>query len=393
MIAGPSALFPADLDYAGDGLSNLMCSLMDGLGGPPPPQPALRILPPDRVAAARNVVLILIDGMGFNFFKRNAGPLAEHLLGSMSSVFPTSTAPAITTLMTGVPPNRHGATGWFMHFKELGTVGMILPFKPRWGGVTFDQAGIEPNMLLGAPGLFDSLPVRSTLLQPRELVDSPYSRNLGGRARRLGFGPFSECLENITEIVRTGSGRQYVYAYWPRLDGLAHRNGIDSAATSHHLADLEQMLGAWWNTLTGTDTLVLITADHGFVDTSAAETVWVDQHPVLQKALAQPLSGEPRVAYCQVRAGHAASFEDYVQTHLSDAVDLHHSQTLLDQGWFGLGVPDHRVQDRIGDYALVAKGRHVIKDTLYNGGTRSDIGVHGGISEDELRVPLLAVAP
>ncbi len=391
MIAATSAPLPTHLDYAGGGLSNLMCSLIAGLGGAPPPQPPLGILPPERVAASRNVVLILIDGMGFNFFKRNAGPLDEHLLGSMSSVFPTSTAPAITTLMTGVPPNRHGATGWFMHFKELGTVGMILPFKPRWGGVTFDQAGIEPNMLLGAPGLFDSLPVHSTLVQPRELVDSAYSRSLAGQATRLGFGPFTECLENISKIVGTGSGRQYVYAYWPRLDGLAHRDGINSAATGHHFADLEHMLSAWLDTLTGTDTLVLITADHGFVDTSAAETIWMDQHPVLENALAQPLSGEPRVAYCQVRAGHAASFEDYVQTHLANAVDLHHSQTLLDQGWFGPGIPDPRVQDRIGDYALVAKGRHVIKDRLYNGGTGSDIGVHGGISEDELRVPLLAV--
>ena len=368
-----------------------MCSLIDGLGGAPPPQPPLDMLPPDRVASARNVVLILIDGMGFNFFNRRAGTLSEHLLGSMSSVFPTSTAPAITTLMTGVPPNRHAATGWFMHLKELGTIGMILPFKPRWGGVTFDQAGIEPNTLLGAPGLFDSLPVGSTLLQPQELVDSAYSRNLGGRARRLGFGPFSECLESITEIVRTGSDRQYVYAYWPRLDALSHRNGTDSAATADHFAELEQMLNAWWDTLIGTDTLVLVTADHGFDDTSAAETVWIDQHPVLQNALSQPLSGEPRVAYCQVRPRHAAGFEDYVQTHLADAVELHCSQTLLDRGWFGPGVPDPRVQDRIGDYTLVGKGNHVIKDTVHSGGMRADIGVHGGISEDELRVPLLAV--
>ena len=128
-----------------------------------------------------------------------------------------------------------------------------------------------------------------------------------------------------------------------------------------------------------------------FVETSAAETVWIDQQPFLQNALSQPLSGEPRVAYCQVRPRHAAGFEDYVQTHLADAVELHCSQTLLDRGWFGPGVPDPRVQDRIGDYTLVGKGNHVIKDTVHSGGMRADIGVHGGISEDELRVPLLAV--
>jgi hypothetical protein len=378
-------------DYGGGGLANLMCSLIDGLGGPSPVQPPLDALPATRIGEARNVVLLLVDGMGLDLFERHAGPLARHLAGSMTSVFPSSTAPAITTLLTGVTPSRHAATGWYMHFPELGTIGMILPFRARWGGDTFDQAGVDPAMLLGAPGLFDALPVRSVLLLPRDLADSPYSRALGGGAERHGFDTFGDCLNRITRIVRSGPERKYLYAYWPWLDALAHGHGIGSPAVRQHFGELESAMAAWWDTLSGTETLVLVTADHGFVDTSPAETVWVHRHPPLAGALSQPLTGEPRVAYCHVRPGYASAFRDYVESDLATAFELHESESLLADGWFGPGTPDPRVRDRIGDYTLIARGRHVIRDQLCNCGAVHHIGVHGGISGEEMLVPLVAV--
>ncbi|MFO1351100.1 MAG: hypothetical protein U1F68_10685 [Gammaproteobacteria bacterium] len=57
----------------------------------------------------------------------------------MTSVFPFSTAPALTAS----PPAwlLYGVTGWFMHLAELGTVATILPFQARWGRRRFREPG------------------------------------------------------------------------------------------------------------------------------------------------------------------------------------------------------------------------------------------------------------
>ena len=40
---------------------------------------------------------------------------------------PPTTSAAITTFATGLAPQQHAVTGWFMHLKELGAVSTILP--------------------------------------------------------------------------------------------------------------------------------------------------------------------------------------------------------------------------------------------------------------------------
>jgi hypothetical protein len=62
---------------------------------------------------------------------------------------------------------------------------------------------------------------------------------------------------------------------------------------------------------------------------------------------------------------------------------------LLDKGWFGLGEPDPRLRHRIGDYVLFLKDSYAIKDAIPGEKPWTDLGVHGGVSEDELYVPLI----
>ncbi|HQU15980.1 MAG: hypothetical protein B7Z66_01355 [Chromatiales bacterium 21-64-14] len=123
-------------DYEGGGLVNLMASLMTGLGGRPSDlYPPLAGLPPQEVKAAANVVLLLLDGLGHDYLIQNGagGALCRHLQGPITSVFPPTTAAAVTTVLTAVGPQQHAVTGWFVHLRELGTVSALLPFRPRWG--------------------------------------------------------------------------------------------------------------------------------------------------------------------------------------------------------------------------------------------------------------------
>jgi hypothetical protein len=377
-------------NYQNGSIVNLMSSLIQGLGGRPHPLYApLDQLPVDMVTDAANVVLLVIDGLGYNYVNRSQGALSEYLRAPITTVFPSSTAPAITTFLTGVAPQQHGVTGWFMHLKELGTVATLLPFRPRWGGDTFNTAGLSASHLIAHPPLFDSLAAQSYFIIQQRLVNSPYTVAAAGRAKRLGYKDLPECLTAIQSTVDQEPQRNYIYAYWPLLDSLSHQQGGKSKAVKNHFHELESGFESLLKALRGTDTLLIITSDHGFIDTAPDFVNWLHDHPELASYLCLPLCGEPRASYCYVHPPLACDFERYVKEQLGQRCDLFTSTELVQLGWFGLGTPSPRLLERIGDYVLIPRDQHVIKDSLPVEAAWKDIGVHGGISEDEMLVPLI----
>lgn len=379
-------------DYHGGSIVNLMGSIIQGFGGQSDYCPT-PLLPTTTVAKARHVVLMVIDGLGFNYLQQRPGVLKSHTVGHLSSVFPSSTAPAITSFVTGTAPRQHGVTGWYMSLRELGTVAMILPYKARCFSNAFNANYLPIAELLAQGSLLDQLSVPSHYLMHQHLVDSNYSRFASGRARRREYLNLSDFFQGISDVVQKQRGRSYLYAYWPMFDALAHRFGVASDTVSDHFEHLEQAMGQCLEELAGTNTLLLITADHGFIDTSRSRIIWLEDHPRLAECLTQPLCGEPRVAYCYVSPRKARQFEDYVRHELAAVCELYPSEELLEQGWFGLGNTAACTPARIGDYTLICKENYVIKDTLPTEKRWSDIGVHGGVSSDEMLVPLIVCQP
>src|SRR5574339_398738 len=140
-------------DYAGGGLANLIASIVEACGGAPR-HPPLGLLPPGELRAARNLLLLLIDGLGDNYLRREGagGALLARRRGAITSVFPSTTASAITTTFTGWTPLEHGLTGWFTYFGEAGCVGAPLPFQRRGEKAAL---GAPPATVYRAGSLFD----------------------------------------------------------------------------------------------------------------------------------------------------------------------------------------------------------------------------------------------
>ena len=378
-------------DYQGGSIVNLMASVVAGFGGRSEYLPA-RDLPAAEIASARNVVLIVLDGVGERHLlrARPGGALVRHLRAGLTSTFPSTTAAAITTFMTGLAPQAHGLTGWHMYFRELGAVLAVLPFRPRHGGPSLAaNGGVTPAELLGHAPVFDQLDALSFVISPAAIVESDFNRAVSGRARRIGYARLEDLFGAAGDIARTGAGRQYVYAYYSELDTLAHAAGIASGEVEAELARVDDAFERFLGEIAGTDTLVVVTADHGFVDTRPETVIDLADHPALAATLALPLCGEPRVAYCYVKPGQGAAFEHYVESRLGHAASVRASADLAAEGWFGPGVPHPRLADRIGDYVLVMKDRYAIRDLLPGERRHAQIGVHGGTSEDEMRVPLV----
>ncbi len=387
-------------DYSGQGLFNLISTLIQARGGVSE-YPSVLGLDLEALQRATNLILLIIDGLGDNWLtcQAPAGVLNQARLGALSSVFPSTTATAITTVLTGYAPLRHGLTGWFTYFGELGSVLAVLPGRPRYGGVPYRQAGIDPQRLLGLPSIFDRIQTRGIALAPRFIADSDFNRAMLGRGKVYGFdsleGIFAQVLALIRPRRRWGQWRvsrerRYLYLYWPRLDAIGHEQGIEGAAALAHLAEIEQALAEFIAQAAGTDTVLLVTADHGQIDTNPEAVIDIAQHPELAECLVLPLCGEPRAAWAYVRAGAKRRFEDYCYGALGEWIEVIPSERLIAEGYLGPGPAHPRIRERVGDYCLLPRNNRVIRHTLPLEDAISQIGVHGGLSAAELWVPLCA---
>jgi arylsulfatase A-like enzyme len=198
--------------------------------------------------------------------------------------------------------------------------------------------------------------------------------------------------EAVARIARSGRGRQYVYAYYPDVDANAHDRGMASARTRAEVERVDRAFAALLQALRGTDTAVVATADHGFVDSPPARQIELDRHPALADALVLPLCGEPRVAYAYVHPERTAAFARAVADALEGRGRAHRSADLIASGAFGPGAPHPRLGDRVGHYAIVMADDWTLRDRLLGERRHPQIGAHGGTSEWEMRVPLIVAS-
>lgn len=383
-------------DYRGGSIVNLMSSVVAACGGSAHTEyPRSALLDIDELSRCRKLVLMVIDGLGHDVLLHHAvgSALHGHLRGAVTSVFPSTTAAAITSFLTGVAPQQHGLTGWFMYFRELAGVYAVLSGKPRCGGVSFSRSGIDPRTVFDTASVFDALPDRGIVVAPRRIAQSDYNLAFLGKASLRCFDSLDEFFLMTAEAIREPSdGRQLIYAYWPDLDSIGHEYGIGSRESQSHLAQIDQRFRRFCRQMSGSDALLVVTADHGMLDTDEERAIELADHPDLAECLVLPLCGERRASYCYVRSERVERFEAYVSRELSYAVDWMASAEFMAQGAFGCGQPHPRLRQRIGDYVLMMKGRYVLSDWLPGENRYHQIGVHGGVSEAEMLVPVVVAA-
>lgn len=381
-------------DYAGRGIANLMRTLAEACGARLPAQLPLAAdygLAARELARVRNIVLLVVDGLGAAQLARyGRGALQRHVAGQLTSVFPSTTAAAIPTFLTGLTPARHALTGWHMWLDEVQAVTAILPLKRRVGP-PFET---PPREL--ARQLFDHAPIYQGMhrpawvISPQQIAFSPFNQFHTRGADTLAYADLEGMLQTIAGLAQV-PGRKFVYAYWPDLDSAAHAYGTDGRETRATLDFFCEGFDRLIAALEGTDTCLLVTADHGFIDSPDERVIQLDDHPELAAMLARPLCGEQRVAWCYVKPEAMAEFPSCVQSRLGERAELVPCRRLIEDGWFGPGDCHPRLASRLGDYALLMRENWTIKDWLPGEARYGLLGVHGGTSAAEMQVPLVTV--
>jgi hypothetical protein len=371
-------------DYAGGSLVNLVATIVAARGGKAAHAPLKNLcLDPE----VRNVVLLIIDGLGDNYLARHGAgsELARRRRRALTSVFPSTTASAITTSYTGRTPLEHGLTGWFVYFGAAGCVSAALPFRRRGDMSALGARGVSAEDIYDTPPFFASLDASSFVVTFRDIVDSQYNRVHCRGAERIAYDNADALVAGIERAVKSGSARKFIYAYWPHYDAISHRHGCESREAAAQFALIDAAFGALMKRLAGTDTTVIATADHGFIDVAPEESL--ELPPALFPQLRLPLCGERRIAYCHVHS--PGEFAARAADWLGERGDVMPSARLIEEGWFGPGEPHPRLAERIGDVALLMRGRYTVKDWTPGEPRWLHIGNHGGTHEDEMSIPLI----
>ena len=372
--------------YGGGSLVNLVASLVETCGGRPR-HPAAALLEPRELERARNVVLVILDGLGDNYLMRQGkgGELARRRRGALTSVFPSTTASAITTSYTGCTPVEHGITGWYTYFGEAGYVAAPLPFRTRGDMLPLREKGFSPERAFTARPIFEGMQARAIIVSSAEIIASEYNLYHCAAAERRAYDSLERFVAEVVAAVKSGPERKFVYAYWPAYDAVSHRYGSLSAEAAREFERIDAAFGDLLRRLSGTETAVVATADHGFIDVPPEAALELPAS--LAAMLRFPLCGERRVAYCHVHDSDA--FAQKARDWLGERAEVKPSAQLVHEGWFGPGEAHPRFAERVGDIALLMNERYTVKDWTAGEARHLHIGNHGGPTADEMMIPLI----
>jgi len=375
-------------DYEKRSIVNLMSSLAEGMGSDSPYN-KIDMIDESGLRHSENVILLILDGLGYEYLKEKGKDTVIHddLKGKMTSVFPSSTASAVPTFFTGLAPQQHAVTGWYTFLKEIGVVTTILPFKPRFGDKSL-RSDVDISSILSSRSLMDGIERKTTDVTLEKLKDSAFNSLYNDGNEKRGYSSLDELFSLLERLIRSEDQKRYIKVYWNGFDKVAHEEGVNSISSSREFLDISIRLRDFVEEIKDTNTSLIITSDHGFIDSEEEKSVRLKEHPIFQDCLTLPLCGDCRSVFCYVHPSKTDVFEEYWEMNLSDFCYMYRSEELIEENYFGLFEPDPRLYHRVGDYTLIMKDNYVFHDALINKDEHFEIGNHGGVSEKEMYVPL-----
>lgn len=367
-----------------------MSSILQGCGSKSIYSP-LSSLPPAEIKKYKNIVLVVIDGMGYDQVASlpHDSFLKKNLQGKLNSVFPPTTTAAVTTFLTGAAPQNHGLVAWYLKMKEFGNkVTIILRYVDK------EERKQLPQKDLTLPSsVFEKLSRRSTLVFPQLFLKSHYNTLLGKNAEKHTYRAIklTEFVQATARAATSSSQPRYIYSYWSKYDDFCHNYGKESDKAKKHLAEIDAALQRLAEKIEGTNTLLLVTADHGHTSISKKNTIIFEKYPEFQSYLTASPCGEARAAMLYIHPEKRKEFEQFVHKHWKKCCTMHQASELIEKNYFGLFKPHRALKERVGDYILLAKEGYAFREHKITKKNPFQIGNHGGLSKEELEVPLVMV--
>ena len=404
---GTELILPA---YDGQSILNIPSSICHWLGAPGLASPKLTPQILEKLQGEfQRVIVVLMDALALHRLQRwmtdGTAPIWQELsqqgiLAPITSVTPSTTSAALTTLWTGCSPAQHGITGYEMWMKEYGIIANTILHAPitfRNDVGSLERAGFEPEKYLPFPTLATHLAqygIQTYAMQHHSIARSGLSKMLLNQATIHTFNTAADLWINLRRnIEQKPVQKSYTWVYWSEVDHFSHIYGPDDERTAaefgHFSQSMQQLFLERLNPSLRKDTLLILTADHGQIATPQHPRYELRNHPDLIRRLHMTPTGENRLTFFYPKPGEVEAVRDYILSTWPHEFSVFDSFRAAEAGLFGPGTQHPGLLDRIGDLMAVS-----LKDAYFWWADKDNplSGRHGGLHSDEMLVPFLAAS-
>jgi hypothetical protein len=357
----------------------------DGIGGGDNVERLVRM-----IGISEHYVLIIVDGLGMSLIEDLTGNsfFRERLSTEIRAVFPPTTAAVLTSLATAQWPCTHSMPGWFVYLYEIKETAVSLPFVERFSERPLEKYGLNAGDVFPSPSVWARVKHEPLTIIKSKLANSTYTKYSSGETERIGYEGILDAADLVRKRVLNAVYPTFTYLYLPQLDAICHEKGKGHPDTRALLKTLDGMLSHLCRDLAG-KARIIITADHGLIDTPKNERIVIEEGDPLLDYLLCPPTVEPRVPAFHVKEGHEERFYRDFSSHFAEHFILITPDEAEHLKLFGPGPLSPLIRRRLGTFI----GIPLRAAALYYrspGYTKPPFAaVHAGLSHDEMVVPLI----
>ncbi len=357
-----------------------------------------------------HMVFFLLDGFGHSTLQHllenyKAGNtrkfLSESSYKPLTSVFPSTTSTATFTYQTDLHPIEHGIIGYISYLSELGTMGNMITLDPLgmpghsfldggWSVPAIDEAGTVYHE-------FQSNRIDAHLYLPYSIRNSGMTRITGRGSTLNAYITESQMMTKLRRNIEKSTRKSFHYCYISNVDTISHKVGPYTEDTAMEIESIFNHINEQFIGKVEADSRIgiAVSADHGHTVIPHDNLKDSRDDEILSGMLRTPVAGDIRAPLLRIREGMAGQAMEHLERNYGNDFIIKTGKDALNQGFYGEGAMTPENSDRFGDIVMFPKRDVGLMDSAL--GTLDHrlrgfdmIGIHGGLSEEEMIVPFLA---
>lgn len=333
----------------------------------------------------QNIILILVDGLGYNIIKRlsNNSILKRNCKGNAVTVFPSATGCVLNSLITAEYPSKTGLFGWYSYNREKEKSYYTLLLKDR---ITNEDIELTNDEIFKKECCFNKMNRSVNVIYPLNLLETRYSKYVIGNNKSYGYSSYNEAFDIIGNHVIKNNEKTFTYLYLPEIDTLEHRYGLNNSNVFNKINELEMALEEFTNKNDNFE--IVLIADHGQTNINKVVTMDFDKYNKYFYALPSIDLG---TATYFVKYEYRMEFIEEFKKDYNNSMIIYDTKDLISADFFGKNISKH-AKDCLGEYTSICKKGYAFYNMLdkYDDSKKIN-GNHTGLTKDEMEIPIIVI--
>lgn len=334
----------------------------------------------------KHILFVISDGTGSNIINKldNNAILKKNKKTDLITLFPSTTACVLTSVVTNSTPLKHGIWGWFNYKKKTNLNYYTILYKDRETDKSLDELDYKYEDIFLKKSLLNNKKKNINILFSYSIYNSNYSKFVANDNLRYSYENYRDIVE-FMKINCSTKEESFTYLYIPDIDTLEHINGIDSKKVFDKLKEIDLLIEEIANI---PDLTIVFTADHGQSNVSKEVILDLDKYNKYFYAL--PSIDIGTTSYF-VKSSMEEEFKKEFNNDFECKMLLFKKEDILKNIYKNKKI-NQEAFDNLGEYISICKKDYYLINSYEKLKHNECIkGNHTGLTTDELIIPLIVI--